>query len=323
MNNDLIERYIYAVTKRLSRKQREDVAQELRGLIDDMLTERCGNITPTEKDVRVVLTELGTPQELYAQYDEDGKKCLIGQPYYSTYKFVLKVVLLSVAGGLTAVHLIWQIIQPQEIIGALTQWLEYTCEGLVSTFAFVTMLFAYSYHKDVQFTPSFNLEDLPPVPKKKLEISRLDAVIGIGFDVVFLAVFLAAPQMLGMYKGETGEIIPIFNPAAVRGSWLVIVLFSGLGIIREIVKLLEGEYNRKVLLVTLVTDVLSVGLAIWWLTDVNTFNSAFTENILAQIQGESAAVTELFEQFPQFFLAVMILALGLDLVNAIVKYIKK
>lgn len=103
----------------------------------------------------------------------------------------------------------------------------------------------------------------------------------------------------------------------------MIVLFSGLGIIREIVKLLEGEYNRKVLLVTLVTDVLSVGLAIWWLTDVNTFNSAFTENILAQIQGESAAVTELFEQFPQFFLAVMILALGLDLVNAIVKYIKK
>ena len=34
MNHDLIERYIYAATKRLSRKQRDDVAQELRGLID-------------------------------------------------------------------------------------------------------------------------------------------------------------------------------------------------------------------------------------------------------------------------------------------------
>lgn len=211
MNNDLIERYIYAVTKRLSRKQREDVAQELRGLIDDMLTERCGNITPTEKDVRVVLTELGTPQELYAQYDEDGKKCLIGQPYYSTYKFVLKVVLLSVAGGLTAVHLIWQIIQPQEIIGALTQWLEYTCEGLVSTFAFVTMLFAYSYHKDVQFTPSFNLEDLPPVPKKKLEISRLDAVIGIGFDVVFLAVFWLPLRCLVCTRAKQGRSFPFLT----------------------------------------------------------------------------------------------------------------
>ena len=50
MNLDLIERYIYAATKRLPKKQREDVAQELRGLIDDMLNERCKEVTPTEKD---------------------------------------------------------------------------------------------------------------------------------------------------------------------------------------------------------------------------------------------------------------------------------
>lgn len=68
MNHDLIERYIYAVTKRLPYKTREDVAQELRTLIDDMLKERCGEITPTQKDVKIVLTELGTPDELYEQY---------------------------------------------------------------------------------------------------------------------------------------------------------------------------------------------------------------------------------------------------------------
>lgn len=78
MKNDLTERYIYAVTRRLPRKQREDVSMELRGLIDDMLDERCGDVVPTEKDIRVVLTELGTPQELYARYDEEADKCLIG-----------------------------------------------------------------------------------------------------------------------------------------------------------------------------------------------------------------------------------------------------
>ena len=40
MKHDLIERYVYAATKRLPSKNREDVSMELRGLIDDMLTER-------------------------------------------------------------------------------------------------------------------------------------------------------------------------------------------------------------------------------------------------------------------------------------------
>lgn len=106
MKHDLIERYIYAVTKRLPAKSREDISQELRGLIDDMLAERCGQRTPTDKDVRVVLTELGSPSELHAKYDEDADKCLIGQPYYSTYKFVLKIVLISVAVGMTVSNLI-------------------------------------------------------------------------------------------------------------------------------------------------------------------------------------------------------------------------
>ena len=46
MNQDIIERYLYAATKRMPRKQRDDVSQELRGLIDDMLSEHCGGLTP-------------------------------------------------------------------------------------------------------------------------------------------------------------------------------------------------------------------------------------------------------------------------------------
>lgn len=56
MKNDLIERYIYAVTKRLPQKVQKDISDELRTLIDDMLVERCGELVPEEKDIRVVLT---------------------------------------------------------------------------------------------------------------------------------------------------------------------------------------------------------------------------------------------------------------------------
>ena len=101
MNQDLLERYLYAVTRGLPKRQREDVAQELRGLVEDMLLDRCGKIAPTEKDLRVVLTELGTPQELYEKYSGEAGKCLIGQPYYSTYKLVLSIVLICAGVGIT------------------------------------------------------------------------------------------------------------------------------------------------------------------------------------------------------------------------------
>ena len=65
---ELTGRYIYAVTRRLPKKQRGDVAKELESIISDMLEERCGPITPTEHDLRVVLTELGTPSELARKY---------------------------------------------------------------------------------------------------------------------------------------------------------------------------------------------------------------------------------------------------------------
>lgn len=323
MNNNLIERYIYAVTKRLPRKNREDVSLELRGLIEDMLEERCGGETPSEKDIRVVLTELGTPQELYAKYDEDADKCLIGQPYFSTYKLVLKIALVGVSIGMLVTGLIQQIIEPRMWVDAVSQIISLLCDGLVSAFAFVTLLFAFFQYKGIRINESFNLDELPSVPKKKQEISRLDAIIGIGFDVVFLAIFLAAPQLLGMYRGDGGEIIPMFNVAAIRASWVVIVLFGALGIVREVVKLLEGRYNRKVLAVTVVTDVLSAGLAIWWLSGADMFNPAFLESILAQAQGDNAVVIGIFERFPQFFLAAMIFALAIDLFTTVVKSIEK
>ena len=80
--SDLKERYIYAVTHNLPRASRQDIERELDTLIEDMLEARCGNDAPTDKDLRVVLTELGTPAELFRKYSPDAGKALIGEGYY-------------------------------------------------------------------------------------------------------------------------------------------------------------------------------------------------------------------------------------------------
>ena len=322
--NDLIERYLYAVTKRMPAKQRDDVSQELRGLIDDMLTERCGDTTPTDKDLQLVLTELGTPQELYAKYDPDADKCLIGQPYYSTYKFVMKIVLAAVTVGILISSVILQIMEPQGIFEAIGTGIGMVYNSLLSAFAIVTLLFAFFYHKGVKLGETFNFDDLPPVPKKKQEISKWDSIFGIIISAVFMVVFLTVPQVFCcILQGEPVQMIPIFNVETVRAGWYFIVLFGLLGIGREIFKLMEGRYGNKVLVCTLVTNAASGVLSFLWLTNRDIMNPAFTSSVSQLFQGEEAFIIHMFENFQYFFLLVILLALVLDTVDTAVRTLKK
>ncbi|MBP1552210.1 MAG: hypothetical protein J6C04_08025 [Oscillospiraceae bacterium] len=323
MNHDLIERYIYAATKRLSRKQRDDVAQELRGLIDDMLNERCGEVTPTEKDIRVVLTELGTPQELSAQYDEDAKKCLIGQPYYSTYRFVLKIVLLAATGGITIANLMLQMVEPQEWFAAITGWLVMVYNCLLAAFTIVTLLFAFFYHKGVQITEPFNFDNLPPVPKRTQEITKWECIAGIVFCVLFAVLFLVVPQILGIIIDVNGQKISLFEVSALQGTWYIILAFAACGIIRESVQLVEGRYNKRVLTTSLISNVISAFLSIWWLTGFELIHPDFLANIPVLFEGENAIVINLFSNFQIFFLIVMLFALILDSIDVTVKTLRK
>lgn len=332
MKNDMIERYIYATTKRLPNKMKDDVSKELHGLIDDMLLERCGDVTPTEKDIKVVLTELGTPDELYNKYNPDGDKCLIGAPYYSMYTYVLKIVLLCAGLGSLIVT----------FIDALTESFTVTATGadfttveflitffkeffitvpsvLVTAFTIVTVLFAIFYQKGVKITSSGSLEDLPPVPKKKAKISKADSIVGIVISVVFLCVFLIAPQVICIITTDPFNMVPLFNTETIHSLWYVFVLFSVLGIGREIVKLIEGRYNTKVMITTIVTNVASGILTVWWLMQDNIMNPQFVSAFSSLFDGEKEFIVRIFANFNVFFMAVILFALTIDIVVTVVK----
>ena len=321
MNHDLIERYLYAVTKRMDRRQRDDVARELRGLIDDMLAERCDGLTPTEKDIRVVLTELGTPQELYSQYDEDAKKCLIGQPYYSTYKFVLKIVLIAVTIGMTVSSVVLQMLEPQGWLAMAANWLSMLYNSLLSAFAVVTLLFAFFYHKGIRITEPFNFDDLPPVPKKSQEISKWESIAGIGFCVIFVVLFVFTPEVFCVIR--EGKTIALFDIEAVRQTWFLVIAFAVCGITRETVQFMERQYNKKVMVTTLVTNAISAVLSIWWLVGFDVMNQTFLANVKETFAGEDQIVFTIFGNFDLFFLGILLFALVLDTIDVTVKTLKK
>lgn len=70
---EMIERYIYAVTQKLPQAQRKDIADELQGLIEDMLEGRVGGDNIKKSDVVEVLLELGSPRELADKYRSSKK----------------------------------------------------------------------------------------------------------------------------------------------------------------------------------------------------------------------------------------------------------
>ena len=319
MKNDMVERYIYAVTKRMPRKQQEDVSLELKGLIEDMLMERCGGEQPGTEDIQAVLTELGSPYELYAKYDEDGDKCLIGQPYYSTYKFVLKTVLCAVVCGLVAACTILQIMDPKQWMEFLNNLIGSVCEGLLSGFAAVTLIFAVMQAKGWKMNEKLELDELPSVPKKKAQISAFECAISIGFIAVFLVVFLAVPQTFSAVFTQTGELVPIFDTQVIRSNWYILALFALAGILRESVKIVEKRYSKKVLITAAATNAVSVVLSIIWLCRADIINSEFIAKIDGIFTGDTTIITQLFGNFNIILMGLIILALVMDTIEAAVK----
>ena len=325
VKNDLIDRYIYAVTKHMKSAMKKDVAAELETIIQDMLEERCEDVTPTERDIKVVLTELGTPNELASKYKGETQDCLIGQPYYSLYVYVLKIVTVCISGGMLLAqimaaltsHTIWYIAIYRTIGGIFG--------GILTGFAFVTLLFAFFYKRGIKVEGLSNgIDNLPPGPQKTNQISKADSIIGIIFSVIFTLVFLVCPQIICIAFVKNGVSVyePLFNLEYIRQTWYLILAFGILGIAKESVKLIDGSYTQRVMIVTIITNLIDGLLTFIWLLNGRIMNSAFFDGV-EQLFGENAEIIpKIFMHFNKLFLAIIIFALAINCIETVVKSVK-
>lgn len=319
MANNLIERYVYAVTKRMPEHIQKDVTEELRALIEDMLIERCGENTPTEKDIYDVLTALGTPGALYEKYDTESKKCLIGAPYYTIYKQVLKIVMICVCFATTLAFVIDHAVSAQVIwYKSLLQWAGTLWSGAVGAFTFVTILFAFFYHKNIHLEYQESLHDLPPIPKNNQSISTSESIFSMSFSIIFAVLFLVAPQTFFVLTADR-QMIPIFNISFIQTNWLIFVILMAAGIIPEAVKLVEKCYNNKVMIISIIANGISAVLCFWLLGDNRIINADFTGSISSLLAEKNDFLIALPSNFRWVLLAIILLLLVYDTIEAIVK----
>lgn len=284
---DQINRYIYQVSRFLVGKNKEDIEKEIRTLIDDMLETRCQDREASKEDLAAVFAELGKPSILAAKYN-DSKRYLIGPALFPIYCSVLKWVLIFVVAATLFKNLI------SFVTGTFT-WenLGSIFSEALGYFAIVTLVFGFIEWKGMSMEEIFDGKideifggkiNLPPVPQKKARIPRSEPIVGLVFLGIFAAIFLFAPQYLGFWDASRNGFISIFDTEVIKSLiWLFLIGF-GISAVKEIIKLIEGRYTIRLMIVTILCNVFSLALALYIFRSFPVWNQNFPDQILTALK---------------------------------------
>lgn len=302
-SSGLIDKYVYAVTKHIPAKQKDDIDKEIRTLIDDMLTDKFPGKEQEIESIREVLTELGNPYDLAKKYLET-KRYLIGPEYFDIYIFILKIVLAAVSGGLLIALTIKNVVTlPADPFAMAGEVISTIISALFGVFAWVTIIFALiSYYADpylkseimkIREENKWSLSDLPEIPGKKAIIKKSEPIAGIVFQILALILFNYAPQILGIIssKGGTTTIIPMLNLDKLSSFIILINIIIFIGLIKETARLLEGRYTLRLSIGISILGCISLILTVLLITNPQFWNPNFA------IDFAKAYETE----FPSFF----------------------
>jgi hypothetical protein len=325
--DDMINRYVYQVTRRLPNNTRKDIEQELRTLITDMLEEKTQGNTPGKQDIDTVLKELGSPYELADKY-RDNSHYLISPTIYPAWLFVLKIVMGAVLLGI-AISSVLGLISEEGIV-----WYEYlgSClatlfSGEFMAFAWVTLIFAIIERRGLnvkELVPDWDIASLPPVSTHEVSIPIWGPIAEIVFTIFIMLIFLLSPQLIGAYSIDNGvTIIPVFDLDAIRAVMPLILLCLGVGILKNIWELVDGKYSIRYSFFTLGVDVIEIILTIIIFKGFKIWNSSFIGQVnqLFHLNADTS-VYEVLGNVTNKFVLFLILLYLLDIGSTFIKSFK-
>ncbi|MFD1170237.1 HAAS signaling domain-containing protein [Oceanobacillus caeni] len=331
---ETIDRYIYAVTQKLPQAQRKDIADELRGLIEDMLEERVGIANIKESDVEDVLLELGSPNELAEKY-RGTKKYLIGPELFDSYILVLKIVLIVVSAGIGIGFLIQTILDPISILDYFIDMIVSLVTSLPMAFGWTTFSFAIGERsgevkrKDLigqEWKPS----DLPPIPDEKRQIKRGESIAGIIFYAIFIAFLAFSSDYFGIwvFQDEFTGVVPFLNEQTYGSYLMFIILLFGFGILKECLKLVSGKWTYKLAIVTIIVNAVSMAAIVFIINGPDFWNPEFMNELaeagVVTVGSEAFdIVNKVWDQLTFWIIILLVIGLVWDAVDGFIKARKK
>ncbi len=280
---DMINRYIYQVTKHMNPMSKGDIENELRTLISDMLDARVKGATAGKEDILAVLKELGNPSELAEKY-RDTSRYLISPELFPLYLFVLKIVIGATLFGL-CIATVFDLITsyPHIWYQYIGNWIGELISGVGMAFASITILFAFLEWKGVnlkELIPVWDVKELPPVPVKEATIPIGEPIAGIIFTIIGMVIFTSTPQILGAYFFDGGlQSIPVFNLDTLRVVLPLFLITMGLGLVKNIWELIDRRYSIPYAIFVFIINTISTILTVIIFTRFDIWNHNFASHI--------------------------------------------
>ncbi|WP_047981491.1 HAAS signaling domain-containing protein [Ornithinibacillus contaminans] len=329
----MIERYIYAVTQKLPQAQREDIAVELRGLIEDMMEERLNGAEATEEVAEEVLLELGSPREMAQKY-RGSKRFLIGPELYDSFIIVLKIVLISSVLSMIGVFAVKTVINPVEI-------LDYFIDLIVSlvtmviphAFGWVTLIFALVDHfggvkaDDLKIDKDWTPKKLQPIPHPKKQIKRGESIFAIVVLVLVMVWFTFSSEFFGVYVFHDGDfqaVVPFLNEASFHHYLPFLLILLAIFIVKECLKLISGKWTMKLVAFTAIANAIALVVVYFIMTGQAFWNPNFMEELaqagIATHGSDGYNVAEsIWQNATRWTVIIFIISLVWDFIDGLVK----
>lgn len=284
---EMIERYIYEVVRRVPSEAREEIRMEIGALIEDMQNGEG-------LSVQAVLEKLGDPAVFARRYRGD-RDYLIGPEYYDDYVWILKLVLIGIGISAVVSALIngFMGMESRQVSGWVrlfviffTDFFENVFSGALGAVGIVTGIFAFLEWRKVKVKVkperSWTPLSLPRIPDKRARIERGDSIASIIFISIFAALLLFAPELFGAFRYEDGNfesIACVFNMEAWGSILPVFILCLAAGLVNEIIRLALGRYCRGVMYSTIFCNLIQLAGAVLLLLVFPLWNPDFALSI--------------------------------------------
>jgi hypothetical protein len=325
---NLIDRYLYDVTKRLPEKIRGDVERELRSNIEDMLSD-----DPSDAEIESVLTKLGSPAKLAVSY-HPNPRYLISPEYFDDYLSVLKIAAFALAVILAAVS-VFRLIFADEITGGvadtiasiLGSFVSGAATGAVHAFLWVTLAFALfeffsNKEKPLQWTPKL----LPNIPaNNSVVIKRSETVTGAMFSLLFTVIFLVGtlgePRFIALYESGV-PAAPVFNEQVMRSFLPLYVFLMVLMLFVAVVKFIKGRWTLLVAVSQILYSIFSAAVGISLINRPDFLGDAFVSRFAGILNITRPALVGYVDIAFTVITVLIVVGTGAEIIGTIVKTAK-
>ena len=272
----LTDRYVDAAMRTVPENQRGDLAIELRGSIDDQVEARVADGEDHPAAERAVLTELGDPDKLAAQYT-DRPLWLIGPRYFLDWWRLLKLLLAIVpacAAFGVSLAMVLGGASLGEIIGALVPMLL----SVVVHLAFWTTLVFVVLERTGHPSPDAGPWTPDRLPEPRQKGVGLGDMVG---SLVFLAIMVGVvlwDLFVGFVPTEPG--LSFLDPDL--WPWWILALFvvMALEAVLAITVYAVGRWTVALAVINGILNLVIAVPALWLLFEGRLINPAYFPTII-------------------------------------------